>query len=376
MVDFAVFGADIRVNASINGPSSGGTNNQGTATISGGSSVFDADDVVLFSAVGTTGSDEITANSAIADVTVFETLADYQEFLVSGDTDLIKHDYKPQNPGQTGTVQGGLSGHGDGYFKFNSNVIVPDGGADGNGPSLGNTMTIAPGTGIGTSSANVVLDRSQDIDFDNSGMIDAGTVEEGNNDFLAGSDWALCFCRGTLIETDTGEIAVEDLTPGTLVRTRDNGFQPIRWVGMSLTRDRAVRIKAGAMGNARDLVVSPRHRMVLEGWRLELLFDHGHVLVPAMQLVNEKTILRDEMAEVEYFHVMFDAHEIIFAEGSATESFHPDQPSMGAMDQAAREEIFTLFPELRDGADRTEAAASLSASEAAYVTRHLDAILT
>lgn len=178
-----------------------------------------------------------------------------------------------------------------------------------------------------------------------------------------------------MIDTDLGEVAVQDLAPGMMVRTRDNGFQPIRWVGMTPAKDRAVRIKAGALGNARDLVVSPRHRMVLEGWQLEMLFQHDHALVTAQELVNDSTIVMDAMADVEYYHVMFDAHEIIFAEGAATESFHPDQASMGSMDAAAREEIFALFPELKDGTYRAEAAPNLSATQAAYVGKNLDAFV-
>ncbi|WP_424980772.1 Hint domain-containing protein [Leisingera sp. S232] len=194
-------------------------------------------------------------------------------------------------------------------------------------------------------------------------------------DIYLDSEAAPCFTRDTLIDTDQGEVAVQDLTPGMMVRTRDNGFQPVRWIGMTATKDRAVRIKAGAMGNSRDLVVSPRHRMVLEGWQLEMLFDHDEALVTALELVNDDTILRDEFTKVEYYHVMFDQHEVIYAEGAATESFHPDQPTMGSMDAAAREEIFALFPELREGTTRAEAAPNLSPVQAAYVGKHLDAFI-
>jgi hypothetical protein len=184
-----------------------------------------------------------------------------------------------------------------------------------------------------------------------------------------------CFTRDTMIDTDQGAVAVQDLAPGMMVRTRDNGMQPIRWIGMSPAFDRAVRIKAGALGNTRDLVVSPRHRMVLDGWQLKMLFSHDHALVTALELVNDTTIVMDDLKAVEYYHVMFDAHEVIFAEGAATESFHPDQASMGSMDKAARDEIFALFPELKDGTYRSEAAPNLSATQAAYVGKNLDAFV-
>jgi Hint domain len=186
----------------------------------------------------------------------------------------------------------------------------------------------------------------------------------------------ICFTRDTMIDTDLGEVAVQDLATGMMVRTRDHGFQPIRWVGMTPAKDRAVRIKAGALGNTRDLVVSPRHRMVLDGWQLKMLFSHDHALVTAQELVNDSTIVMDAMADVEYYHVMFDAHEVIFAEGAATESFHPDQPSMGSMADAARAEILALFPELADvTTTRAQAAPTLDPVQANYVARNLDAFV-
>ncbi|MEM6308134.1 MAG: Hint domain-containing protein, partial [Pseudomonadota bacterium] len=101
-------------------------------------------------------------------------------------------------------------------------------------------------------------------------------------------------------------------------------------------------------------------------------FDHSEVLVTAMELVNDSTVLREPIPEVEYFHVMFDQHEVIFAEGAASESFHPDQPSMGSMDAAARAEVFALFPELEAGDTRAEAAATLSPLQAAQLSNDLD----
>ena len=48
---------------------------------------------------------------------------------------------------------------------------------------------------------------------------------------------------------------------------------------------------------------------------------------------------------------MFDRHQIVFSEGAATESFYPGKVGLGALDRAAREEVMTLFPELRGPGD-------------------------
>ncbi|MEM7243669.1 MAG: Hint domain-containing protein, partial [Pseudomonadota bacterium] len=146
-------------------------------------------------------------------------------------------------------------------------------------------------------------------------------------DIAVDSDAVICFTRGTLIDTDKGAVLVEDLEEGMMVRTRDNGFQRIRWVGSTKRTGKGkmapIRIAAGTLGNTRDLRVSPQHRMLLEGWQAELLYGEAEVLASAKSLVNDQTIRIEECDEVEYFHILFDTHEVIFAEGAPSESFHP-----------------------------------------------------
>jgi len=160
-----------------------------------------------------------------------------------------------------------------------------------------------------------------------------------------------CFVRGSRIETARGMVAVEELVLGDLGRTMDHGYQPVRWIGSKTVAAEGalapIRIRAGALGNDRDLLVSPQHRMLLTGWRLELLFAEDQALATAKSLLNDHSITRQCGGEVEYFHVMFDSHEIIFAEGAPTESFHPGQHAMDGLAEATREEIYGLFPQLR-----------------------------
>jgi hypothetical protein len=163
----------------------------------------------------------------------------------------------------------------------------------------------------------------------------------------------VCFAAGTMIETAEGEKAIDQLHVGDLVRTADHDYQPIRWIGSSTVAAvgnvAPILIKAGALGNARDLRVSPQHRMLLGGWQAEMLFGDDEVLVAAKHLVNDSTILRVEGGTVEYFHMLFDTHEIVFAEGAPSESFHPGQEGWGALAEEARAEILALFPELENG---------------------------
>ncbi|MGB5559992.1 MAG: Hint domain-containing protein [Paracoccaceae bacterium] len=161
-----------------------------------------------------------------------------------------------------------------------------------------------------------------------------------------------CFAAGTRIATVRGEVAVEDLRVGDVVQTMDSGLRPIRWIGrraMRGTGDFApIRFKAGAVGNVRDLVVSPMHRVLVRGWRAELYFGDTEVLVPAKHLVDGDQVVIDPVAEVEYFHILFDQHEVIFSDGAPTESFYPGEQILRG-DAEVRQELEALFPELFSG---------------------------
>lgn len=188
-----------------------------------------------------------------------------------------------------------------------------------------------------------------------------GPLGAGSNPYTLYED-PPCFTLGTLIDTPSGPRPVEQLQPGDMVLTRDNGAQPLRWIGrVELGADHLARhpehqpveIAAGGLAPgvpARNLRLSPQHRVLLTGWKAELLFAEGEVLVPATALCNDQCI-RTTAAEggVTYLHLLLDRHEIIFAEGAPVESLLADWLVRGAMPDAQRMELEALFPELFEG---------------------------
>jgi hypothetical protein len=174
-------------------------------------------------------------------------------------------------------------------------------------------------------------------------VLDTGVSAEDQND-------PVCFVRGTRIRTARGEVRIEDLRPGDLVATFDAGLQPLRWVGSSRIAGRGrfapVLIEAGTLGNREDLFVSPQHRILLQGWRAEILSGEPQVLAAAIDLVNGGTIRQVEVAEVEYFHLLFDAHQIVWSNAVPSESLHVSRNSVASLRPEQRYEIATLFPEL------------------------------
>ena len=155
----------------------------------------------------------------------------------------------------------------------------------------------------------------------------------------------VCFTPGTLIETPGGRVAIETLAPGDLVLTRDGGPQPLRDIFFARFEARGrhapVRFAPGALGNDGVLEVSQQHRMLLTGWRAELLFGEEEVLAPARHLLNGDTIRLRETGMVTYIHLLFDRHEIVTAGGIPSESYYPGHP--GAL--AAAREARAFFPE-------------------------------
>ncbi len=158
-----------------------------------------------------------------------------------------------------------------------------------------------------------------------------------------------CFTPGTLIRIPGGVAAIETLQPGDLVETLDHGPQVLRWIGRTTvdgTGDFApVRIAAAVLGNTRPLLVSPQHRILIGGWRAELCAGEPEVLVAAKHLVGMAGICVEPVVRIDYVHLLFDRHEIVFAEGAPSESFHPASQILDG-DRALYSEIVAIFPEL------------------------------
>ncbi|MEM7722527.1 MAG: Hint domain-containing protein [Pseudomonadota bacterium] len=197
--------------------------------------------------------------------------------------------------------------------------------------------------------ANGVVDFS-----DNTAL--PGTIEltgTSSSDLFFDNTNLICFTAGTLIATPAGDRPIQDLAIGDLVDTLDHGPQPIRWIGRRRVaasgRMAPVRIASDALGAERDLLVSQQHRMLMRGWQAAMLFGKTEVFVTAKHLVDGQTIFIDEtLDEIEYVHVLFDAHEIVFAEGAPSESLLPGPCALDAVHPEAREELLALFPELAD----------------------------
>ena len=144
------------------------------------------------------------------------------------------------------------------------------------------------------------------------------------------------FTRGTHITMASGkQVPIEDLRVGDRVLTRDDGPQAVRWIGRTTLRavgDFApVVIRQGTLHNAHDLVVSPDHRIFVYQRQDRLGAGRREVLVKVRHLINGDTVYQQDGGFVEYFQLLFDEHQIIYAEGIAAESLLVDPRTRAAL---------------------------------------------
>jgi hypothetical protein len=169
----------------------------------------------------------------------------------------------------------------------------------------------------------------------------------------------ICFTPGTLIRAEAGHCPVETLRVGDRIETRDNGLQEIQWIGSrritgarmhAMPQLRPIRFRAGALGMDEpdtDLVVSSQHRVLVRGSTAMALFRTDEVLVAAADLVNDRTIVRDHaLRETTYIHLLTERHEVLWANGVATESFHPAGADLESLAPEARASLEALSPGL------------------------------
>ena len=192
----------------------------------------------------------------------------------------------------------------------------------------------------------------------------------------------ICFTPGTLLATPNGPQPIQSLGQGDRVLTRDNGAQQVLWSGHrrmtgarlhAMPHLRPIRFRRDAMGLDRpdlDLLVSPQHRMLVKGAAAQALFNTPEVLVAAEDLVNDHSITVDHsMREVTYIHVLLGQHNVIWANGLETESFHPANAALDSIEAGQRDGLLQMLPNLAGNPQSygDYARRNLSVSEAAIL---------
>ena len=176
-------------------------------------------------------------------------------------------------------------------------------------------------------------------------------VETAPEEIRLADMMCLSFGRGTMITLANGaQTPIEKLAPGDMVLTRDHGPQPLRMLGRASLRARGsfapVVILAGTLGNSGDLIVSQHHRMFLYQRRRLPGLPSAELLVQARHLVDDDRVFIRDGGAVDYFALIFDRHEIIYAEGIPAESLMVNDATVSRLPPEIASEVQARFPGL------------------------------
>ena len=177
------------------------------------------------------------------------------------------------------------------------------------------------------------------------------TVEAAPRDLVLADLLCLSFARGTMITRGDGnQCAIENLRPGDRVLTRDHGKQRVRWIGHARLRAvgafAPVVIPAGTLGNMGDLILSQHHRVFLYQRQKLPGLTTSELLVQARHFVDGEKVYLREGGFVDYFSIVFDHHEIIYAEGVPSESLMVNDATVGRLPPEIAADVKAQFPGL------------------------------
>lgn len=226
----------------------------------------------------------------------------------------------------------------------------------------GGTVTTTAGAGAGvTTSPSGGAGTNQSVHWDIDGIQTSATYTP--------DDAVLCFDSNVMIETPSGKRKAGELTVGDLINTMDHGYQPIRWIHKTAVAEssiranpniRPIRISKDALGEGypkRDLIVSPQHRIMLQSKICARMFDHAEVLVSAKSLLPVDGVTQvDEPVPFTYIHMLFENHEIVFANGQPTESLLPGEMVIQTLSQTDRENLAEVLSKVETTASQVKPA--------------------
>jgi hypothetical protein len=248
------------------------------------------------------------------------------------------------------------------------NVVLYDPGADEyiiarfNGDALDTPAT----TYSGFSATATQVGAGEDFGNDNDGFSiqrqGDGADTFVNNETPTPGTSNICVTYGTLIATPRGDVLVQDLQQGDLINTLDNGPQPILWSfcnrrsACEIAQDSkqgAVRLARGTLGNGlprKSLIVSRQHRMLVRSTIAQRMFGDTDVFVHAKDMLGLSGVTPAPVyGGFAFYHLLLPQHEVIFANGAATESLYFGPGTIASLAASARTDLAnaqTLTPAL------------------------------
>jgi len=197
--------------------------------------------------------------------------------------------------------------------------------------------------------------------YEVTGLAPDGTVQHFTRALVAEphlDEAFAAFARGTLIATDAGPVAIEDLTPGMMLETADAGLQRLMWVGSTVLVPKAdplladtpllTRISADSLGLGRpmpDLVLGPWARMLVRHAACRALLNTEEAFAPASCMVDGQSFIGLHAVQpMRVYHLAVDGQHVLLANGVEVESYHPGANAAAMMHGDCHARFLSLFP--------------------------------
>lgn len=170
------------------------------------------------------------------------------------------------------------------------------------------------------------------------------------------------FTHGSLIQTTTGLVAVEDLQPGDMIQTATGEAAALTWVGTSTfspadagKRTPLIRIMPDSLGQSRperSLTVGPGARILHTPANLRGLADGKQLLTPASKFVDGVNVIEvTPPTPTRLFHICLSRHAVINVDGIEMETFHPGISIQSDVSPTLRDRFISLFPRISELSD-------------------------
>lgn len=173
------------------------------------------------------------------------------------------------------------------------------------------------------------------------------------------------FCRGSLVETEHGPIAVEDLLPGDPILTQEGDAQPLLWKGRTTIlpsrpnarghKQRLISFMPDSLGLSKPagcVVAGPSARLLRTPARLRNDESTAGLLTPVGEFLDGMNIVETAPpTPVEMFHLCLPQHSVIRVGGLEFETYHPGPDALSLVNHAIRALYFNLFAHIESLAD-------------------------
>ncbi|MEO0372726.1 MAG: Hint domain-containing protein [Pseudomonadota bacterium] len=138
------------------------------------------------------------------------------------------------------------------------------------------------------------------------------SVHEGEHDDLVG------VASGTLVSTQDGDLPVEFLGVGDRVETLNGTLATVRHIAVHKRTCRMVHVSSGSFsldGLFDAISLPPSQPILVEDWRARFIFGRPKVIVAVERLVDHQFVRRQNLRDVDVFHLFFDKPELVFVGG-------------------------------------------------------------